>query len=140
MKLATHHAVSRMLDDIRSLADLVVTSEDTEWSHSVVDQGMRFVTQAMEDAGGDAETAMGRIEQRILRHLRRAEAHSPDTAVLISRIGDSVKGGQGVDRAAVMKAVHALLDTEAIHGIGEEGARGKRVWIPRASTHLKAVS
>lgn len=136
VKVATLLAVGRTLDDITSLDDLQVESQDVDWASHVIDASIEYVTTSLRDAGADAGSNQGRAEGRILRLLEREGARDPRTAVTLGRLTQTAKGGR-LSRGDVIRSLDDLLQAGLIE-IAEEG-RTRRVWLTAGSGERTAA-
>lgn len=132
LKLATIQAACRQMADVERLTDVTVTVADVEWAHTVVDASVEAMLDVVTAAGGGAITALGRVENRVVRYLRTKDATTAERSLTIRDVSHGAKGSD-----SYRDVVHALESLAATGTVaiaeaqpGPNGGRpGRRVWM-----------
>lgn len=132
LKLATILAVCRCVAEVEALSDVRVEVDDVAWAQRLVDESVAHMAEVVSAGGGGAITALGRVENRVVRYLRERGAGSEEQAVVLREVSHSARGSD--THRDVVSALESLAAIGAVEisesSPGPRGGRpSRRVWL-----------
>lgn len=112
VKVSTLVALSRQLDDLDSLMGLQVEEEDAEWSATLIDSSIGYMTKTIGQSSGGT-TSLGRMESKIINKLARENATDEGSSLTMKVVADACRG-RSDKYEDVVRAIQSLLDTDQI--------------------------